>query len=94
MSQTDKTLLKMILTLLGAALCLGMGAVWLNIERMDLAYDLRKMEKSLGKKEDLAVKLTVERNNLVSPYQLKQLAGRHALGVASPGQIRRIADTH
>jgi len=91
MSKTDKTLLWMILTLLGAALSLGLGAVWLNIERMDLAYDLRKMEKSLGQKEDLAVKLTVERNNLVSPYQLKKLAGRHGLGVAAPGQIRRIA---
>ncbi|QJB55393.1 hypothetical protein [Pseudodesulfovibrio sp. zrk46] len=93
MSKADKTLLWMILTLLGAALTLGMGAVWLNIERMDLAYDLRKMEKSLGQKEDLAVKLAVERNNLVSPYQLKKLAGRHGLGVAAPGQIRRIADT-
>ncbi len=91
MSKADRTLLWMILTLLGGALTLGLGAVWLNIERMDLAYDLRKMEKSLGKKEDLAVKLMVERNNLVSPYQLKKLAGRHALGVAAPGQIRRIA---
>lgn len=93
MSQADKTLLWMILTLLGAALTLGLGAVWLNIERMDLAYDLRRMEQELGRKEDLAVKLTVERNNLASPYQLKKLAGRHGLGVAAPGQIRRIADT-
>ena len=93
MSKTDKTLLWMILTLLGGALSLGLGAVWLNIERMDLAYELRNMEKSLGRKEDLAVKLAVERNNLVSPYQLKKLAERNGLGVARPGQIRRIADT-
>jgi len=93
MSQVDKTLLWMILTLLGAALTMGLGAVWLNIERMDVAYDLRKMEKSLGQKEDLAVKLTVERNNLVSPYHLKRLASRQGLQVAAPGQIRRIADT-
>lgn len=93
MSQVDKTLLWMILALLGAALTLGMGAVWLNIERMDLAYDLRKMEQSLGQKEDLAVKLTVERNNQVSPYRLKRLAGQQGLQVAAPGQIRRIADT-
>ncbi len=93
MSNTDKTLLWMILTLMGAALTLGLGAVWLNIERMDLAYDLRKMEKSLDHKEALAVKLTVERNNQVSPYQLKKLAGQQGLGVAAPGQIRRIADT-
>jgi cell division protein FtsL len=91
MSKTDKTLLWMVLGLLGMALCLGLGAVWLNIERMDLAYDLRKMEQSLGRKEDLAAKLTVERNNLVSPYRLKKLAGRLGLGVAAPGQIRRIA---
>jgi len=93
MSATDKTLVWMILTLLGAALSLGLGAVWLNIERMDLAYDLRKMEKSLNQKEALAVKLSVERNNQVSPYQLKRLAGQLDLGVAAPGQIRRITDT-
>ncbi len=93
MSKTDKTLLWMTLTLLGVALTLGMGAVWLNIERMDLAYDLRKMEKSLDQKEHLAVKLTVERNNLISPYQLKKLAEKLQLGVAAPGQIRRITDT-
>lgn len=91
MSKTDKTLLWMILALLGMALSLGLGAVWLNIERMDLAYDLRKMELSLDQKEDLAVKLTVERNNLVSPYRLKKLAGQLGLEVAAPGQIRRIA---
>ncbi|EGB14845.1 hypothetical protein ACR42D_16130 [Desulfovibrio caledoniensis] len=91
MSKTDKTLLWMVLGLLGMALFLGLGAVWLNIERMDLAYDLRKMEQSLGRKEDLAAKLTVERNNLVSPYRLKKLAGQLGLGVAAPGQIRRIA---
>jgi len=91
MSKTDKSLLWMTLTLLGIALSLGLGAVWLNIERMDIAYDLRKMEKELGQKEDLAVKLTVERNNLVSPYQLKKLARQHSLGVAAPGQMRRIA---
>ncbi|MBC15783.1 conserved protein of unknown function [Pseudodesulfovibrio profundus] len=93
MSQVDRTLLWMILTLLGAALTLGLGAVWLNIERMDVAYDLRKMEKELDRKKDLAVKLTVERNNLTSPYQLKRLAGQHGLAVAAPGQIRRIADS-
>ncbi|ADU63769.1 MAG: hypothetical protein KUA35_15780 [Pseudodesulfovibrio sp.] len=93
MSTTDKTLLWMILTLLGVALSLGLGAVWLNIERMDVAYDLRKMEKSLNQKEALAVKLSVERNNLVSPYQLKKLAGKLDLGVAAPGQIRRFTDT-
>jgi hypothetical protein len=37
------------------------------------------------------VKLTVERNNLVSPYRLKKLAGQLGLEVAAPGQIRRIA---
>ncbi len=91
MSKADKTLLWMVLCLLGMALTLGLGAVWLNIERMDLAYDLRKMEQSLDQKEDLAVKLTVERNNLISPYRLKRLAGQLGLGVAAPGQIRRIA---
>jgi hypothetical protein len=35
-------------------------------------------------------KLEVERNNLLSPYQLKELASKHGLGPAEPGQIRRL----
>lgn len=88
MSKADKTLAFMIVVLLIMSLGLGLGAVWLNIERMDLAYDLRKMETSLDRKEDLVSKLGVERDSLASPDRLRQLAARYGLNRADQGQVR------
>lgn len=72
------------------ALVFGQASVWLNIERVDMAYELRKMEKELSARATLLGKLELERNNLVSPQQLKALAERHGLRPASAGQIRRV----
>lgn len=79
-----------LVPLLALALGLGLASVWMNIERVDLAYTLKKMERDLGDKAALAAKLEVERDNLSSPYQLKRLAEKYGLGPAGPGQIRRI----
>ena len=82
----------MALTLtMGSALILGLVSVWLNIERVDKAYDLRRMEKRLDEQEALAAKLEVERNNLLSPIRLRELAQKYGFGPASQGQIRRPA---
>ncbi|OIO04331.1 MAG: hypothetical protein AUJ49_02945 [Desulfovibrionaceae bacterium CG1_02_65_16] len=70
------------------ALLLGLSSVWLNIERMDLAYDLNKLEKELGARTSLASKLELERNNLISPYRLKRLASVYGLVPVGPGQMR------
>lgn len=79
-----------LVPLLVLALGLGLASVWMNIERVDLAYTLKKMERDLGDKTALAAKLELERDNLSSPYQLKRLAEKYGLGPAGPGQIRRI----
>ncbi|MDY0307096.1 MULTISPECIES: hypothetical protein [Desulfovibrio] len=76
--------------LLALALALGLASVWMNIERVDLAYTLKKMEHELSDKSTLADKLGVERDNLMAPYQLKRLADKFGLGPAGPGQIRRL----
>ncbi|MCM0756663.1 hypothetical protein M7784_15620 [Desulfovibrio aminophilus] len=76
--------------LLALALALGLASVWMNIERVDLAYTLKKMEHELNDKNTLADKLGVERDNLMAPYQLKRLAEKFGLGPAGPGQIRRL----
>lgn len=73
---------------IAGALVLGLSSVWLNIERMDLAYDLNKLEKELGSRTALAAKLELERNNLISPYRLKRLASLYGLGPVGPGQMR------
>jgi cell division protein FtsL len=73
---------------ISGVLLLSLSSVWLNIERMDLAYDLSKMEKELGSRTALASKLELERNNLISPYRLKRLAATYGLGPVGPGQMR------
>ena len=67
---------------------LGLSSVWLNIERMDLAYDLNKLEKELANRTALVAKLELERNNLISPYRLKRLASMYGLVPVGPGQMR------
>ena len=73
---------------IAGALVLGLSSVWLNIERMDLAYDLNKLEKELANRTTLASKLELERNNLISPYRLKRLASMYGLVPVGPGQMR------
>ena len=73
---------------IGSVLLLSLSSVWLNIERMDLAYDLNKMEKEVSNRTALASKLELERNNLISPYRLKRLAATYGLGPVGPGQMR------
>jgi hypothetical protein len=73
---------------ISSVLLLSLSSVWLNIERMDLAYDLSKLEKELGNRTALASKLELERNNLISPYRLKRLAATYGLGPVGPGQMR------
>jgi hypothetical protein len=77
---------------IAGVLVLGLSSVWLNIERMDLAYDLNKLEKELGNRTALATKLEVERNNLLSPYRLKRLAAVYGLIPVGPGQMRIMTD--
>lgn len=79
-----------IAALLMLTMTVGLGSVWLNIERMDLAYDLRKMEKKLQQSSELVTKLEVERDNLLSPYQLRRMAEQLGLIPAETGQIRRM----
>ncbi|MGX9365289.1 hypothetical protein ACTVJH_04520 [Desulfoplanes sp. PS50] len=74
------------------AVLLAMVLVWVNIERVDMAYDLQKMQAELSGKEELAAKLEIERNNLAAPARLRQLAAEGGLYEARSGQMRKIKD--
>ncbi len=76
---------------LALLLAFGLGLVWVNIERVDLAYELNKIQRQIDEMETLSAKLEVERNTLVTPARLRELAKEHGLGSARPGQIRRVA---
>lgn len=69
-------------------LVLGLAVVWMNIERMDLAYELKQLQTELEQKNDIQAKLEVERMNLLSSSRLRALAEENELRQAEPGQIR------
>ena len=62
--------------------------VWLSIERMDLTYFLNIQQSELREKEGLSAKLEVERERLLSPYELRQKAEQLGMKEPRPGQIR------
>ena len=74
-------------------LIFGLGLVWLNIERVDLAYELNKIQRQLDDVETLTAKLEVERNTLTTPSRLREMAMQYGLGPAHPGQIRRVSQS-
>ncbi len=71
-------------------LVLGLLVVWINIERMDLAYELKQLQTDLEQKINLQSKLEVERMNLLSSSRLRVLAEDNELQQARPGQIRTL----
>jgi hypothetical protein len=72
-----------------SGLCLAMALSWVGTERVNLAYEVKRLENAVDLREDLVAKLEVERGNLVSPYRLRRLAEDMGLSPARPGQIRR-----
>jgi cell division protein FtsL len=74
-------------------LALGLGLTWVNIERVDMAYELKRLQTEIDAQEALISKLEVERNTLLTPERLRVLAAQYGLNQARPGQIRRLSLT-
>jgi cell division protein FtsL len=72
------------------ALGLGLALVWCNIERLGLAYEIKRLEKKIDQSKDLNAKLEVERDNLLSPYRLTGKARELGLRPAGRGEIRKL----
>ncbi len=66
--------------------------VWLNTERIELSYAVQKNQQKITKMQVLGAKLEVEKNNLLAPYSLEQLAEKFNLQKPSPEQIRRFGE--
>ncbi|WP_243368492.1 hypothetical protein [Fundidesulfovibrio soli] len=71
-------------------LALGLGLTWVNIERVDMAYELKRLQTEIVAQESLISKLEVERNTMLTPERLRVLASQYGLTQARPGQIRRL----
>ena len=72
-------------------LALGPGLTWVNIERVDMAYELKRLQTEIDAQDALISKLEVERNTLMTPERLRVLATQYGLAQARPGQIRRLS---
>lgn len=71
---------------------LGLGLVWVNIERVDLAYQLKTLEQELQEKQDQHSKLQVERHYLLAPATLRDRAEKAGLRPPRRDQIRTLQE--
>jgi len=73
-----------------SAFFLGLGLVWVNIELVDISYDIEKLQNSLQKEEELNSKLKVEKMNLMSSSRLRDKASEFGLKPPKSNQIREL----
>jgi cell division protein FtsL len=71
---------------------LGLALVWVNIERVDLAYELKTLERELQDKQDQHSKLQVERHYLLAPATLRDRAEEAGLRPPRRDQIRTLQE--
>ena len=71
-------------------IALGLGLVWVNMERVDLAYELKSLERELQEKQEQNSKLQVERHYLLAPATLRVRAEMAGLKPPRRDQIRTL----
>lgn len=69
---------------------LGLALVWVNIERVDSAYELKSLERQYQEKMEQNSKLQVERHYLLAPATLRRRAEQAGLHPPSRDQIRML----
>lgn len=72
------------------AFLLGLGLVWVNIELVDISYDIERLQTTLQKEKELNSKLRVEKMNLMSSYRLREKATDFDLNPPKSEQIRTL----
>jgi hypothetical protein len=69
---------------------LGLSTVWVNTQRTNIGYELKRAQLRLSEFSSHSSKLEVERDKLLSPYYLERKARELGMRNAQPGQIRRL----
>lgn len=64
--------------------------VWSGIERTDTTYFINKAINEARDRRVLHSKLEVERERLLSPYELRKRAEDFGMREPKPGQVRRM----
>ncbi len=70
---------------------LGLAKVWVNIERVDLSYRMQRLQVEYSENQELRTKLTIEKNNLLSPYRLKDIGEEMGMFFPSDRLVRKIS---
>lgn len=87
--ESNYLILPLIISVMGC-IAIGLVLVWLNIERTKIAYNIRNLQNEESVRKDLNANLLIERENLLSPHALGDMANRIGLYTAKPGQVRRM----
>lgn len=69
---------------------LGLVLVWSGIERTDTTYFINKAQAEVRERQGLNAKLKVERERLLSPYELRKKADEFGMKEPRPGQVRKM----
>ena len=84
----NQFVLPIILAVLGA-ITLGLALTWVNTQRTKLSYT-DSLQNEVKSKQDLHNNLLFERENLLSPKALGEIAEKLQLYTSKPGQVRRM----
>lgn len=69
---------------------MGMILVWSGIERTDTSYFINIAKNEVRERQALHAKLEVERERLLSPYELRRKAEEYGMKEPQAGQVRRM----
>lgn len=69
---------------------MGLALVWSGIERTDTTYFINMAQNEARERQILHAKLAVERDRLLSPYELRRRAEEFGMKEPGAGQIRRM----
>lgn len=69
---------------------MGLVLVWSGIERTDTTYFINIAQTEVRERLALHAKLEVERDRLLSPYELRRKAGEFGMQEPKAGQIRQL----
>lgn len=79
----------MVLELLALPI-MGLVLVWSGIERTDTTYFINIAQNEVRERQNLHAKLEVERERLLSPYELRRRAEEFGMREPKAGQVRRM----
>lgn len=69
---------------------LALSLVWVNMELINLSYDIKQLQSSLEAQQNLKAKLEIEWMSLTSTYRLRDKASEYGLRSPDVTQVRKL----